>query len=106
MSSADYKRGIYQLMEYAGLMAHVDAVGNTLMQEMSYLVCLGSGLVGQSADADNTVSGAVARTPEGPATTALWCPDTRGVDDRLPHIHHNRLDLHILIHPLLTTFTA
>src|SRR6266566_3096040 len=63
-------------------------------------------IVGQRADADNTVSGAVARTPEGPTTTALWCPDTRGVDDRLPHIHYNRLDLHILIHPLFTTFAA
>jgi hypothetical protein len=36
MSSADYKRGIYQMMEYAGLMARIDVVGNTLAQEMSY----------------------------------------------------------------------
>ena len=26
--------------------------------------------------------------------------------DGLAHIHHNRLDFHILIHPLLATFTA
>jgi len=29
------------MMEYAGLMAHIDVVGNTLMQEMSNLVGLG-----------------------------------------------------------------
>ena len=59
------------MMEYAGLMAHIDVVGNTLMQEMSNLVCLEPGIVGQRAGADNTVSGAVAKPPEGPATTAL-----------------------------------
>jgi hypothetical protein len=48
----------------------------------------------------------VGRTPEGRQQAALWRPDTRSYGDRLPHIHHNRLDLHILIHPLLTAFTA
>jgi hypothetical protein len=35
MSSADYKRGIHQMMEYAGLMARIDVMGTTLLQEMS-----------------------------------------------------------------------
>ncbi len=32
MSSADYKRGIYQPMEYAGLIARSDVMGNTLVR--------------------------------------------------------------------------
>jgi hypothetical protein len=35
MSSVDYKRGIHQMMEYAGLMARIDVMRTTLLQEMS-----------------------------------------------------------------------
>jgi hypothetical protein len=93
------------MMDYTGLMACIDVVGNTLVQEKSNRT-FRTWCSRPRAGADNTVSGAVARTPEEPTTTPLWCPDTRGVDERLPHIHHNRLNLHILIHSLLTTFTA
>jgi hypothetical protein len=70
MSSADYKRGIYQMMEYAGLVARIDVVGNTLVQEMSY----------------RTFRTGYSRPKDWRRQHYIWCSseDTRGADDNSP----------------------
>jgi hypothetical protein len=70
MSSADYKRGIYQMMEYARPMARIDVVGNTLVQEMSY----------------RTFKTGYSRPRGWCRQHCIWCrsEDTRGADDNSP----------------------
>src|SRR5215475_11837060 len=70
MSSADYQRGIYQIMEYEGLMARIGVEGNTLVQEMS-----------------NRTFRSWCRRPKGwRRQDCIWCrsEDTRGADDDSP----------------------
>jgi hypothetical protein len=94
------------MAQRADLVARIDEPSHTPLQDLIELVGrlrkVFRGLNRHGRRAATRQANDPQRLPAG----SLWGHDVSWALLILPHIHHNRLDLHILIHPLLTTFTA